>query len=103
MLEDKIRTNAYRSFIEANIDSFKGRTVLDVGCGTGILSMFCAKAGAKKVFAVEQSAVAIPASENVYRNGLQGVITCVCDLIDLIDTANMAKRSPWLYGRCRHF
>lgn len=30
---------------------------MDVGCGTGILSMFAAKAGAKKVLGVDQSEI----------------------------------------------
>lgn len=29
--------------------------MLDVGCGTGILSMFAAKSGCKKVISVDQS------------------------------------------------
>ncbi len=35
----------------------KGKTVLDVGCGTGILSMFSARAGASQVFGVDNSSI----------------------------------------------
>jgi protein arginine N-methyltransferase 3 len=38
-----------------NSTLWKDRTVLDLGCGTGILSMFAASAGAQKVIAIDQS------------------------------------------------
>ncbi len=77
MLKDTIRTDAYRDFIYDNKHLFAGKVVLDVGCGTGILSMFCAKAGAKKVIAVDNSGVIDKARQNVFENGFQDVITCV--------------------------
>lgn len=41
------------------------QVVLDVGCGTGILSMFAARSGAKKVIAVDQSEIIYQAMDIV--------------------------------------
>lgn len=41
------------------------KTVLDVGCGTAILSMFAAKAGATKVYGIDQSDVLYKAMDIV--------------------------------------
>ena len=48
MLSDRPRMVAYRSAIELNAsDLARGKDVLDVGSGTGILSMIAARAGAR--------------------------------------------------------
>lgn len=57
MLSDEIRTTAYKNAILNNPQVFKDKTVLDVGCGTGILSMFSVSAGAQKVVAVDDRSV----------------------------------------------
>lgn len=48
---------------------FENKVVLDVGCGTGILSMFAAKAGAKLVIAVDMSEIIHKASQIAKENG----------------------------------
>lgn len=75
MLKDTVRTDAYRDFVYNNKDLFKGKVVLDVGCGTGVLSMFCARAGAKKVISVDNSAIIDKARANIFENKFDGVIT----------------------------
>jgi len=52
MLKDEVRTNAYRNAIVNNAHLFKDKVVLDIGCGTSILCLFAAKAGAKQVIGV---------------------------------------------------
>ena len=54
---------------------FKDAIVLDVGCGTGILSLFAAKSGAKRVIAVDASEIAEKAIDIVKANGLDEIIT----------------------------
>lgn len=39
MLKDEVRTRSYMNAIVQNKHLFKDKIVLDVGCGTGILSM----------------------------------------------------------------
>lgn len=49
------RTEAYRKALEQNPSLIKGKKVIDVGCGTGILSLFACRAGASHVFSIEGS------------------------------------------------
>lgn len=43
MLSDKSRTEAYRQVILSNSASLRNKVVMDLGCGTGIISLFCAQ------------------------------------------------------------
>ena len=49
MIKDSVRTKAYRDAMLKSKHLFKDKIILDVGCGTGILSMFASQAGAKHV------------------------------------------------------
>ncbi|KAK6941411.1 hypothetical protein RJ641_026788 [Dillenia turbinata] len=75
MLKDVVRTKTYQNVIYKNSFLVKDKIVMDVGAGTGILSLFCAKAGAKHVYAIECSHMADMAEEIVKANGYSDVIT----------------------------
>ena len=77
MLKDEIRTRTYMNAILRNEQIFKGKTVLDVGCGTGILSLFAAKAGATHVYGIDMSAIAESAKQIVKDNGYEDRVTII--------------------------
>ncbi|THU97998.1 S-adenosyl-L-methionine-dependent methyltransferase [Dendrothele bispora CBS 962.96] len=85
MIQDKIRTSTYAKFILTNPELFEGATVLDVGCGTGILSLFAARSGAKRVYAVDASPVGAKAEEIVRLNGLDNVIKVIRGKIEDVE------------------
>jgi len=84
MLEDRPRTLAYKNAIETN-DAVKNKIVLDVGAGTGILSLFCMKAGAKRVYAVEASNMAITLKKVVSMNDKDNIIQVIHSRIEDVE------------------
>lgn len=51
--------------------------MLDIGAGTGILSIFAARSGAKHVYAIENAEIAYFAEEIIKQNGLSHKITVI--------------------------
>lgn len=73
MLNDKRRNNAFRRAIRNRISQGYD-TVLDVGTGTGLLSLYARDAGAKKIYACECSTVMAKIAEKVFeRNNAKDI------------------------------
>ncbi|XP_073304200.1 probable histone-arginine methyltransferase 1.3 [Primulina huaijiensis] len=70
MMQDYVRTGTYYAAVMENRANFVDRVVVDVGAGSGILSLFAAQAGAKHVYAIEASDMAEYARKLVAGNAL---------------------------------
>ena len=71
MLSDSVRVDAYHRAIRRNVQP--GDVVLDLGTGTGLLAFLAARAGARKVYAVEHSDFIEVAREIARHNGITGI------------------------------
>jgi len=85
MLMDHVRMRAYHSAIIQNKSLFEGKTVLDVGTGSGVLSLWAAQAGAAKVYAVEFTDMAVHARKMVESNGMSHVIEVIQSSVEELD------------------
>lgn len=85
MLKDQVRTGTYRRAILDHAHLFRDKIVLDIGCGSGILSMFAAQAGAAKVIGIECSAIVHLARKIVADNGFADVITLLEGKVEEIE------------------
>jgi SAM-dependent methyltransferase len=75
MLADVHRTGSFARAIAAVVRP--GMSVADVGCGSGILSLFAARAGAARVHALEATRMIDDAAELAKANGLDARIDFV--------------------------
>jgi histone-arginine methyltransferase CARM1 len=98
MLEDLKRTGLYRDGIVGNRRDFEDKVVLDVGAGTGILSLFAAQAGARKVYAIEGTSAAEYAKALVAQSGFADRIEVIrgrLEHIDLPTKVDVIISEPW--------
>ena len=75
MIRDTVRVSAYRRAI---FRQCKDKMVVEIGCGSGILSIFAAKAGARRVIAIEESRIADLAAAMFEANGVADRVELRC-------------------------
>lgn len=93
MLNDKQRNNAFENAIRKRISQGYD-TVLDIGTGTGLLSLYAQNAGAKKIYACECSKVMIKIAEKVFEtNDAKNIILLPKFSIDLSIPTDITERS----------
>ncbi len=78
MLADERRTRAYVEAIGRVVRA--GDVVVDLGTGSGVLALAAARAGARRVYALERSGIADVAEQAFARNGLAERIVLVRDV-----------------------
>jgi precorrin-6B methylase 2 len=90
MLHDARRTRDYLTALAAAVRP--GDVVLDIGSGSGVLAVAAARAGARRVYAVEGSDIAEVAERVFAANGVEDMVTLIpgwSRLIELPEPADL--------------
>ena len=82
MLQDHNRMAAYHSAILGNQDVFRDKVVMDIGTGSGILAVWAAQAGARKVYAIEYTDMAKHAEKVMKANNVDHIVTVIQSAVE---------------------
>ena len=86
MLADQSRVGAYAKAIQQNEHLLRNKVVMDVGSGSGILALMAARAGARRVYAVEASDMARTIRLTARENGYGDVIQVISGRVEEISS-----------------
>src|SRR5689334_21760480 len=90
MLHDKVRVHALERADQETVTP--GDIVIDLGCGTGLLSLFALWAGAKRVYAIESGDVAALGAKVFRANGVADAVQLIqarSDRVELPEKADV--------------
>ncbi len=98
MLRDHVRCEAFRRALAKSVKS--GDVVLDIGAGTGILSLFAARAGARKVYAVERTKIADFARQLIAVNDAEEQVQIIHGRMEAVELPEQVDLivSEWMGG-----
>ena len=85
MVSDEVRVSAYARAIAAVVRP--GDVVLDLGCGIGIFAVLAARAGARRVYAVDETDVVHYAKRVVAENGVESAVETIRGLVERVTLA----------------
>ena len=85
MLADHNRMAAYHAAILGNANLFQDKVVMDVGTGSGILAVWAAQAGARKVYAIEYTNMAKHAQKVMEANNVSDVVTVIQAAVETVE------------------
>ncbi|KAK2397628.1 calcineurin B protein [Trifolium repens] len=100
MLSDRVRMDAYFNAVLENNHQFKDKVVLDVGAGSGILAIWSAQAGARKVYAVEATKMSgISNSQQMSTTVVFNSQFILCSNLSTFFGFLCTIKQPMIYGR----
>ena len=87
IFEEHICTLSFKAAIEINSEFFEDKKVLVINNGIGLYSLFCARAGAKKVYSLEPNKTLYKFQKKIVQlNGYQKIIEVHnCDVDDIFN------------------
>jgi protein arginine N-methyltransferase 1 len=85
MLADHQRMAAYHAAILGNQDVFRDKVVMDIGTGSGILAVWAAQAGARKVYAIEYTDMAHHARKVMQANHVDHIVTVIQGAVEDVE------------------